>query len=360
VLRYCVFVFIVILIITLIGTGIPTYHALIDYIITVRREAEQARIQVRKSFQTQHLLQQGFANVELLVLPEEPTSSVLKEDWQREVAAQEQAEEDIISIGGFGDFGDFGVGDMGVVVGGGATDGCGTVASTLKDGRKTNLSRVDVIAKRTSLFLSGGLVTASLIGAVQAVHRIQSERLQFFGWVSVVLGSVLLWPLAMFSLRIVSTCQRLGQFPTEKSGIILKCDTNAQVGATINEEEVYKQHQDRNGNTTTRHVDNVSHPGVFDKLKTPQTKNGNGANNNNNPTNGQSGNDKDNKDRHDADFNQSVNASADESACYFVKLPSGKNQMLEDGAVRLDDSSMSTISADYRVSKSKRTCDSSG
>jgi hypothetical protein len=61
-----------------LGTGIPTYHALIDYIITVRREAEQARIQVRKSFQTQHLLQQGFANVELLVLPEEPTSSVLK------------------------------------------------------------------------------------------------------------------------------------------------------------------------------------------------------------------------------------------------------------------------------------------
>lgn len=36
-----------------LGTGIPTYHALIDYIITVRRERDESKIQVRKSFQTQ-------------------------------------------------------------------------------------------------------------------------------------------------------------------------------------------------------------------------------------------------------------------------------------------------------------------
>ena len=279
-----------------------------------------------------HLLE-----LELLVLPEEPTSSVLKEDWQREVAAQEQAEEDIISIGGFA--------DLGVVAGDGGTDG-----GMEKEGRKpTTMTRVDVWAKRTSLILSGVLVTASLIGAVQAVHRISDPRSQFLGWVSVVVGSVLLWPLAMFSLRILSTCQRLGRLPTEKSGIILKCDTNAQVGTTINtEDKIYTQHQDGDlvdEHTSTRYLDNVSHADVLDKLKTPQHKNTPKVSNIHNKIDDYNG----------AVLHESVNASADESACYFVQLPSGKKDGNGHGMVRLDDSSMSTISADSRASKTKRT-----
>lgn len=331
-----------------LGTGIPTYHALIDYII--KRQTDAARIQVRKSFQTQHLLQQGFANVELLVLPEEPTSSVLKEDWQREVAAQEQAEEDIISIGGFG--------DMGAVVGGGA----GNTASNKKDHdnrRKkgklspANLSRVDVWAKRTSLILSGVLVTASLIGAVQAVHRIQNERMALLGWVSVVVGSVLLWPLAMFTLKFVSALQRLARLPTEKSGIILKCDTNAQVGATINEELIYTQHQDKdfyNGNISTRHVDNIQHVGVFEKLKNleqPAIRECSGGETSDSA--GAIGSDAVMPD-------QSLNESKEESACYFVKLPGQKDA---NGNMRLDDSSLSTMSANSHLSKNKRNSVSS-
>lgn len=332
-----------------LGTGIPTYHALIDYIITVRREADAARIQVRKSFQTQHLLQQGFANVELLVLPEEPTSSVLKEDWQREVAAQEQAEEDIISIGGFGDLGaQKGVGNPG---------GSGTVWGVVeKDGgRMTTLSRVDVWAKRTSLILSGILVTASLIGAVQAVHRIPNERASLLGWISVVVGAVLLWPLAMAMLRLVSCVQHLGRLPSEKTGIILKCDTSAQLSSTINnnddDEKVYAQHQDKElnkGNTSTRHLDKVNHPGVFEKLKNPEQPAANSETVTPEPASASS--------NATAKLEPVLNTSADESACYFVKLPGQKDGA---GNVRLDDSSLSTISASSHLSKNQRNSVSS-
>jgi hypothetical protein len=190
------------------GSGVPQYFAIIDYFITVRSKAEASRIQVRKAFQTQNLLQQGFANVELLVLPEEPTSSVLKEDWEREVAAQEQTEEDIISIGGFGDM-------TGSISGTGKTSG-----AALEKKPSTTLSRVDIWAKRASLVLSACLVTLSLIGAVNAVHRISSERVATVGWISVTVGSVFLWPLAMLCLKIMTTCQRILRLPTEKSGTI--------------------------------------------------------------------------------------------------------------------------------------------
>lgn len=331
-----------------------SFSALIDYIITVRREAEQARIQVRKSFQTQHLLQQGFANVELLVLPEEPTSSVLKEDWQREVATQNALEEDIISIGHSE----------------GASSG---VAGDYF------MTRVDILAKRFSLILSGTLVTASLIGAVQQVHRLETERLQFFGWVSVCVGSVLLWPLAMFSLRFVALCQRLGQIPTEKSGIILRCDTNAQAGATPNTDDVkpYTQHEDKdlfgnhnNGNFTTRHLNNVSHADTFEKLKTHHRKHHHA------PISEEDSEGPDVVERerisddtdgvgattdvgivdHDEYRHHrqlSVTTNTDESACYFVKLPSDtkRSGAVNNSGSRLDDSSLSTISADTRGSR---------
>ena len=314
---------------------------------------------MRKSFQTQHLLQQGFANVELLVLPEEPTSSVLREDWQREVATQNALEEDIISIG--------------------HSEGASTGV-----GGDYFMTRVDIWAKRFSLILSGTLVTASLIGAVQQVHRLETERLQFFGWISVCVGSVLLWPLAMFSLRIVALCQRLGQIPTEKSGIILRCDTNAQAGATLNTDEVkkYTQHEDKdlfgkhnNGNFTTRHLNNVSHADTFEKLKSHHRKHHHAPISISEEESESldeieqrriSGGDTDAAGAMDAGVvdhdeyrhrrQMSVNTNTDESACYFVKLPSDnkRSEAVNNSGSRLDDSSLSTISADSRMSRHQR------
>lgn len=275
-------------------------------------------------------MQQGFANVELLVLPEEPTSSVLKEDWEREVAAQEQAEEDLVSIGAFEDIGIFG-GDASH----GETGTSSRQTWDKGDSTPTAFSKIDIWAKRVSLFFSATLVTASLIGAVQTVHRIPNEGEQLVGWIAVVIGACCLWPLSMFVLNVVSTCQRLGSLPSEKSGIILKCDTNAQIGTTINDTRHYKQHHDpdmANG----RHLDKVGHEGLFNHLKTPKQGN---------TTTGQGDNSNRDTIMQTNALDQSI--SSDDSACYFVKLPSNK-----DGTKKnLDDSSMSTISANSTISK---------
>jgi hypothetical protein len=259
------------------------------------------------------------------------------DDYHRELAAQEQAEEDIISIGGFD-------------LGGSTRAGSGTVTGeTDKDGRKPpvapSLSRVDVWAKRASLILSGILVTASLIGAVQAVHRIPNEGVALLGWISVVVGSVLLWPLAMASLRVISCIQNLFTLPSEKTGIILKCDTNAQVGAVINEEKIYQQHHDREfnkGNISTRHLDRVNHPDTFEKLKNPNQKSGNKE--------GQNSDEASTGQNSAILQDHSLNTTGDESACYFVKLPGQKDT----SGNHIDDSSMSTISANSHMSKNNK------
>lgn len=264
--------------------------------------------------------------MELLVLPEEPTSSVLKEDWQREVAAQEQAEEDLVSLGGFDDIGVFG--------GSSKTGGMDGSGQCISDRGETSLkasSRVDIWAKRASLMFSATLVTASLIGAVQTVHRIPDEREQFWGWLSVVVGAVCLWPLSMFVLNVVSTCQRLGQLPTEKSGIILKCDTNAQAGMVIGETEHYQQHQDPDM-ANARYLDRVNHPDVFNHLATPRQGNSSGDNP---PANA---------------LEQRINSEADDSACYFVKLPGTNDETRKN----MDDSSISTISANSHLTRDGR------
>ena len=72
-----------------LGTGIPTYRAVIDYVVD---GGAQETIQVRKHFETQNLLTQGFSNVEILVLPEEPTYSVLREDFQQQVEEHKEDE----------------------------------------------------------------------------------------------------------------------------------------------------------------------------------------------------------------------------------------------------------------------------
>jgi hypothetical protein len=68
------------------GTGIPMYNAVIDYVVQGTADDDDVKkpmIQVRKCFQTRYLLQEGFANIELLVLAQDPTISVLLDDYYR-------------------------------------------------------------------------------------------------------------------------------------------------------------------------------------------------------------------------------------------------------------------------------------
>ena len=132
-------------------------------------------------------------------------------------------------------------------------------------------------------------------------------------------------------------------------GIILNCD---QYDATSNEDKLYTRYigDDRNkqggiwGNMHERHVDRVTHPELFEALKGSHEQ--------------EFLDDK--KEQHAEALTASdrANNSADESACYFVKLPGHKVNEAQ-GNVRLNDCSMSTMSSNSHSSKGTRVSASS-
>jgi len=122
----------------------------------------QKNVQIRKEFETQQSLEQGFANVELLVLPEEPTHSVLKDDWQKEM--QEQSEE-------------------------------------------STCFWEKHIYKRLSIAFAGILVLASVAGGILAVNRLDPVLRQW-GWMSVCIGVALLLPAALLIHRGLTCFQK--------------------------------------------------------------------------------------------------------------------------------------------------------
>lgn len=80
--------------------GIPMYKAVVDYFVDADDDNDNNnnnnngmitnQIQIRKTFETQTQLQQGFGNVDLLVLKDDPTSCILREDWQNTLEEMEE------------------------------------------------------------------------------------------------------------------------------------------------------------------------------------------------------------------------------------------------------------------------------
>ena len=144
------------------GGDLPLYKVVVDY-----PWGEQ---QLRKTFDTQNKLEEGFANVALLVLPKEPSRAVLWEEWK------EEAEE--------------------------AQDIC--CCSTLW-------------SKRMNIMLAAVLVLASVVGGLLQVHRM-NPRHQDLGWVSVVVGVCLLLPAALWIHRVNVWLQRFMEGQLENCG----------------------------------------------------------------------------------------------------------------------------------------------
>jgi hypothetical protein len=164
------------------GTRIPVYHALIDYIVA----DTELPIQVRKSFQSKCLLEKGFANVELLVLSDDPTMAVLLEDYLTAVKEKEEEETNIWYNGGI-----FGVGAL--------------------------------------------LIGTSIVGSIRAVVRLPPD-VMFYGWISVGFGVSLLVPIAYTVYQSITLCMRtMGQIGDRPGTIIdgtqFGCSTIRQCGA---------------------------------------------------------------------------------------------------------------------------------
>ena len=149
-------------------SGIPTYHAVIDYVLE-----DEDTTQVRKELQTDVLLEEGFANVELLVLPTDPTSGILKKDWEREYEKLMESERS----------------------------------------RKN--------ARRGSFVLGAVLVTITIIGAIRAVQRLP-VGMSIWGWVSLVSGVALLWPVGVLLYTHGSAFARMASQSKQEGGVIIR------------------------------------------------------------------------------------------------------------------------------------------
>ena len=199
------------------GYGIPTYTAVIDYMIESEKTNES--IQIRKQFETLQALEQGFANVELLVLPDEPTHSILKDDYDQHLRQekhmhmleQEREKRKLISSFDSGDEKD--------------DDPFGEVL----DGGYCNKK-----CKRITVALAALLVLASITGSLQVVLLMEEDD-RWKGWLSFVFGLMLDVPVALLIYRYTKLARGWNE-SSEKQGYIVQSSTmNGSVTLPINQ-----------------------------------------------------------------------------------------------------------------------------
>jgi hypothetical protein len=200
--------------------GFPTYTAVIDYII----ESEQTHetIQIRKHFETQQALEQGFANIELLVLPEEPTHSILKDDFDRQIQEEKQVK----------------------------------LLEQERQNRRKNMSYdtaddrdplEDILAgrycnqkcKRLSTGVAAVLVVASLGGTVQVIC-LMDPALRWQGWLSFCVIVTLLLPAALLMNKCMMACTRWQEQPEKQGYIVQSYTTTGTVVTSGNNNNISK------------------------------------------------------------------------------------------------------------------------
>jgi hypothetical protein len=176
------------------GTGIPIYHTLVDYVVETDSVEEQHPMQVRKCFSTRKLFEEGFANVEVLVLLEDPTKSILMVDY-----IQEKNERN-----------------------------------------KQQLEPPDMIYAMIVYLIAAILIITSLVGCVHAYFKLDPEQTRW-GKISLGMGTVLIYPIALLLYFVLSTVYRWAAPFVERPGVIIHGAQrywNRKCGATLNPLEV--------------------------------------------------------------------------------------------------------------------------
>lgn len=152
-----------------LGTGIPVYNALVDYV--VEGDSDEEHIQVRKVFTSKKLLEEGFANVEVLYLSDDPTTSILMEDFFNQKKERESQ-------------------------------------------APPNPAYFAVIYLAAAI-----LIGTSIFVAILAIHRLDND-LELFGWISLAVGVVFLYPCAVLLYRTFSYVYSLASI-SDRPGVIL-------------------------------------------------------------------------------------------------------------------------------------------
>ena len=156
------------------GTGIPVYHTLVDYVVENHEDPEQAPLQVRKCFTTGILFEEGFANVKVMVLLEDPTTSILKDDFIKDRNARNQEQ----------------------------------------------LEPPDMIYSTLVYLIAAILILTSLFGGLHAYFRLDPQQ-KLWGGVSFGLGTLLVYPVALLLCLILKAGYRWITPLIERPGVII-------------------------------------------------------------------------------------------------------------------------------------------
>jgi hypothetical protein len=204
-----------------LGTGIPVYHAVIDYI--VEGDIDDEPLQIRKVFSTKTLLEEGFANVEVLVLTEDPTTAILMEDFLELKKDQDKQE-------------------------------------------KPNLTFLVL-----TYVIAAILIGTSIVGSILVILRMERPIL---GWISLFITIVLIYPTAIFLNNVISYVCAIASL-TERPGEIIHGErmycTNKRCHGTIDPFEVFSDNEDKPSKTLElSHLQGPGRPSYVNQ-KEPQT-----------------------------------------------------------------------------------------
>lgn len=152
-----------------LGTGIPVYNALVDYV--VEGDSDEEHIQVRKVFTSKTFLEEGFANVEVLYLTDDPTTAILMEDFF--------------------------------------------------DRKKEREYQAPPSPAYFALIYSVAaiLIGTSIFGAILAIHRLDDD-LELLGWISLAVGVLFLYPSAVLIAKVFAYVYNLASL-SDRPGVIM-------------------------------------------------------------------------------------------------------------------------------------------
>jgi hypothetical protein len=178
------------------GTGIPIYHTLVDYVVesSIIGGEDEHPMQVRKCFSTRKLLEEGFANVEVLVLMEDPTKSILMDDYIQDKLAR----------------------------------------------NKQQHEPPDMIYATIVYLIAAILIITSLVGGLHAYFKLDPEQ-ALWGKISLGVGTVLIYPSALLLYFLFISVYRKAAPFVERPGVIIHGAQrywNRQCGGTLNPLEV--------------------------------------------------------------------------------------------------------------------------
>ena len=182
-----------------LGTGIPVYYAVVDFV--AQGASDEEHIQVRKVFTSKSLLEEGFANVEVMYLVDDPTTAVLMEDFLDQKRN--------------GEF----------------------------EAPPTNEYSVAIY------ILSLLLIGFSLFGGVRMANHLETP---LYGYISLGLGVLLLFPSAKVLYRVVTHLYGLAGPLTDRPGIIVhgkRLYWKNQCHATLNPMEILGVEKDNSLST---------------------------------------------------------------------------------------------------------------